>query len=395
MSRKTKKQEVIDAALESEAQETLVQVPEVIEAEAAPEAVPTAEEGDLDALMAEVDDDEGFGIIKRRMEGESDLKYLARWKISQISLENIKQQFGGGVYDVAIRNKGGQLMRRARFSIDEGFKGRHDSQNASNNVLSEMTRGNRSDPMLPLMMQMMQQQAAQQMQMMQAMMTSNAQIIGSVMGRANSGGSGGIPPELLKVLLDKSSPESTIKMMRDLKELLPDSGGGYEREDEGFMGKLMSAAPAMISALAGGAAAAQQRSVVSPPPPQRLMAPPPVTVEPAPPAPGAPAGMSGLLPAEIKSLLLKAAERDADEVLYADLIIDQISPEGVTDELVEMLTNDAAFYALIGDVPAPLIPWFQKLRVTLVTPGEEEEPAPEPVPAPAPTVKPVKPVKTP
>lgn len=37
--------------------------------------------------------------------------------------------------------------------------------------------------------------------------------------------------------------------------------------------------------------------------------------------------MSGLLPAEIKSLLLKAAERDADEVLYADLIIDQISPE--------------------------------------------------------------------
>lgn len=394
MSRKTKKQEVIDAALESEAQETLVQVPEAIEVEAAPEAVPTAEEGDLDALMAEVDDDEGFGIIKRRMEGESDLKYLARWKISQISLENIKQQFGGGVYDVAIRNKGGQLMRRARFSIDEGFKGRHDSQNASNSVLSEMTRGNRSDPMLPLMMQMMQQQAAQQMQMMQAMMTSNAQIIGSVMGRANSGGSGGIPPELLKVLLDKSSPESTIKMMRDLKELLPD-GGGYEREDDGFMGKLMSAAPAMISALAGGAAAAQQRSVVSPPPQQRLMAPPPVTVEPAPPAPGAPAGMSGLLPAEIKSLLLKAAERDADEVLYADLIIDQISPEGVTDELVEMLTNDAAFYALIGDVPAPLMPWFQKLRLTLVTPGEEEEPAPEPVPAPAPTVKPVKPVKTP
>lgn len=384
MSRKTKKQEVIDAAIESETAEMLVQVPEVIEAEAAPETVPTAEEGDLDALMAEVDDDEGFGIIKRRMEGESDLKYLARWKISQISLENIKQQFGGGVYDVAIRNKGGQLVRRARFSIDEGFKGRHDSQNS---VLSEMTRGNRSDPMLPLMMQMMQQQAAQQMQMMQAMMTSNAQIIGSVMGRANSGGSGGIPPELLKVLLDKSSPESTIKMMRDLKELLPDSGGGYEREDDGFMGKLMSAAPAMISALAGGAAAAQQRSVVSAPP-QRLMAPPPVTVEPAPPAPGAPAGMSGLLPAEIKSLLLKAAERDADEVLYADLIIDQISPEGVTDELVEMLTNDAAFYALIGDVPAPLMPWFQKLRVTLVTPGEEEEPAP--APAPAPTVKPVK-----
>lgn len=388
MSRKTKKQEVIDAAIESETAEMLVQVPEPIEVEAAPETVPTAEEGDLDALMAEVDDDEGFGIIKRRMEGESDLKYLARWKISQISLENIKQQFGGGVYDVAIRNKGGQLMRRARFSIDEGFKGRHDSQNASNSVLSEMTRGNRSDPMLPLMMQMMQQQAAQQMQMMQAMMTSNAQIIGSVMGRANSGGSGGIPPELLKVLLDKSSPESTIKMMRDLKELLPDSGG-YEREDDGFMGKLMSAAPAMISALAGGAAAAQQRSVVSAPP-QRLMAPPPVTVEPAPPAPGAPAGMSGLLPAEIKSLLLKAAERDADEVLYADLIIDQISPEGVTDELVEMLTNDAAFYALIGDVPAPFMPWFQKLRVTLVTPGEEEEPAPEPVPAPAPTVKPVK-----
>ena len=389
MSRKTKKQEVIDAAIESETAEMLVQVPEAIEAEAAPETVPTAEEGDLDALMAEVDDDEGFGIIKRRMEGESDLKYLARWKISQISLENIKQQFGGGVYDVAIRNKGGQLMRRARFSIDEGFKGRHDSQNASNSVLSEMTRGNRSDPMLPLMMQMMQQQAAQQMQMMQAMMTSNAQIIGSVMGRANSGGSGGIPPELLKVLLDKSSPESTIKMMRDLKELLPDSGG-YEREDDGFMGKLMSAAPAMISALAGGAAAAQQRSVVSAPP-QRLMAPPPVTVEPAPPAPGAPpAGMSGLLPAEIKSLLLKAAERDADEVLYADLIIDQISPEGVTDELVEMLTNDAAFYALIGDVPAPLIPWFQKLRVTLVTPNEEEEPAPAPAPAPAPTVKPVK-----
>lgn len=159
------------------------------------------------------------------------------------------------------------------------------------------------------------------------------------------------------------------------------------------MGKLMSAAPAMISALAGGAAAAQQRSVVSPQP-QRLMAPPPVTAEPAPPAPGAqPSGMPGMLPAEIKSMLIKAAERNADEVLYADLIIDQISPEGVTDELVAMLSDDATFYALIGDVPAPLMPWFLRLRTTLITPVEDEveETEPEPVkPAPAPAPEPVR-----
>ena len=389
MSRKTKKTEVEIPAEEIEPQPGagLLEVPETFD----PPPAPNAEEGDLDALMAEVDDDEAFGIIKRRQRDETELKYLARWKISQISLENLKQQFGGGVYDVAIRSKGGQLMRRAKFVIDELFKGRlEQQQSGQGNVLAEMSRSNRTDPMLPLMMQMMQQQAAQQMQMMQSMMTANAQIIGSVMSRATSGGSGGMPPELLKVLLDKSSPESTIKMMRDLKELLPDSnGGGHDREDEGFMGKLMSAAPALISALAGGVTAAQQRSVVSPTP-RPVDSLPPVTADPTPPAPGMMPPMNpGLLPPEVKAMLIKAAERSADEDLYADLVIDQIAP-GDDDEveMKKLLADDATFVALLGDIPAALMPWFVRLREVLLS-DDEEEPAPAPAPAPVPaTTKP-------
>lgn len=386
MSRKSKKQEAeLNAGLEPEPTpaelppEPIGQLPETFEPEP---PVPSALDGDLDALMGEIDDDGAFGIIKRRRADEGELKYLARWNLSQISLENIKNQFGGGSYDVAIRNRAGQLLRRAKFTIDEVFKGKLE-QGGQVNALAEMSRGNRTDPMLPLMMQMMQQQQAQQMQMMQAMMSSNAQIISAVMGRSNGGG-GGIPPELLKVLLDKSSPESTIRMMRDLKELMPE-GGGSEREEEGFMGKLMSAAPAVISALAGGAAA--QRGVVSPQ--QRLAPPQPVTVaEPAPPAPDVvvpmPAPNAGMLPPEIKSLLVKAAERGADESLYADLVIDQIAMGDDIGELQKLLADDATYHAIVGEIPAPLMPWFQRLREIICEPEEEEPEDPAPAPAPAP-----------
>ena len=97
----------------------------------------------------------------------------------------------------------------------------------------------------------------------------------------------------------------------------------------------------------------------------------------------------GLLPPEVKAMLIKAAERSADEDLYADLVIDQIAP-GDDDEveMKKLLADDATFVALLGDIPAALMPWFVRLREVLLS-DDEEEPAPAPAPAPVPaTTKP-------
>lgn len=94
----------------------------ISETEAETEANPD-HDADVEQVLQQVGETAKFIVIHRlqdRSPGKWD--YLLRVEVSEFSLENIKEEFGGGNYRGKIYNRHGKYVKGFSFSIDTRFK---------------------------------------------------------------------------------------------------------------------------------------------------------------------------------------------------------------------------------------------------------------------------------
>jgi hypothetical protein len=290
-------------------------------------------------------------------------------------LEYFRNNFGGGDYRAMTHRANGKTYKQFTFSIDRRYKGALDEDQIR--AMQDNKRGNttvitppaadslkssdmikimemasdKSDKMMALVMTMMAKSQETTATMMAAMITAmgNKQAQAPVV----TPGLDPVIAELLKQKVNASPMTEVLETMRALKELQEPTS--QETKEDTMFDKVMKAAGAFIPALSGMA-----QQAIAPAAPQQQL-------------PQGQPGVLGALPHELQlgiNQLLRAARRGSDPVLYADLIIDQLTENPQHFQLLRAILTDPAWKAkLFGDEQkvADIAPWLEELRSLILT----------------------------
>lgn len=337
----------------------------------------------IDAILLSSDVQKG-GKIRLERKGPLDREYqyiqtipAEQWNTDD-TYEYLRKMFGGGDYKAMTFRANGQIYRPFSFSIDYRYKGQLDQQDIerlktpkeSEMALkmmeamkpapdafksSDMIRimemsSNKSEQMMTLIMTMMMKSQETSTQMMTAMITA---MVGKP---ATESKVDATIIELLRAKQERQPMMEVLEMMKAIKEL--NDPPKDEEKEENMFEKLLRLAPAIIPALTGQSAPVTQAGQ-----PAQI------------PAGAAPKGVVDQLPLAMKVAvagLVKAAERNADVELYADMVFDNIDESNLRG-LRNILTASDWKAKLFGDENkvAHVGPWLDQLRILILQPDAD------------------------
>lgn len=377
---------------------------------------------DIDKLRDIIDNNDiSGGYIRLLRKGPTDVDYLyvAKIRVEDFDIDNIKKVYGGGAYKVWTHRADGKKYRLFEFGIDARMMGAMDDTTiraralptpSSNPEPSKSTLDTllrimpQQQDNTPLLMKVMENSAAKSDQMMMLMVTmmtksqeAQASNLTAMMGAMaqlagkNSGGDGGtaaIVPVLIEMIKSKESGKSavsslaeTVGVVKEIKNLMEGKSEDDEEKEESMFDKLIKlGAPLLANVMAARA------GMTGPPPgPGVSVGPAPVPVPPrlrdgaqvanangtAPPT----AAPSPAVSDENRAIiglfmgqLLKAAQRGSDPAIYADLVLDTLNDQQF-GELSGVLADEDWQAKLFGNDPRIVAQqaWFEELRNILLT----------------------------
>lgn len=322
------------------------------------------------------------------------------WDTEQ-AYEYCKKMYGGGDYKCQTFRANGQMYKPFEFSIDHRFRGKLDDdeirklsgepsskREENGTLMMELFRTlrqkdegglkmgdmmslvekatGRSEQTMMLMMTMMTKSMEVAQSNMASMMTVLATALSGNKGQDNSA----LLLELIKQKQERTPLNETLELVKQVKDIF-DTGKDDEPEDDVFakIGRIVGPAlkgltQGQTPAPAEGGNGQAQIAAASQP---KL------------------GGLYAVLPLHFRMMFdaaFRAAVKNSDPALYAELIYDQIDERGLAI-LREHLTPDDWCAKLFGDenAVANIRPWLDELRNLLLTdestPGNAEQPAGE------------------
>jgi len=325
---------------------------------------PSDEDKALDLAIESLGEGGGKCLVKRKRMGDSAFQYLATYEpVATVTLETLKKEWGGGQYRLEFRKADGSFHKSVNVSISEEFKGAIETKaamNAANGGLNPVEliremRGN--DSSLPLILAMMKQQSEAQAQMTQV-------LVAAMTGQRAAAPA--LPDIILAKMMEQSDPMKQLLLLSEMKKVFGNGEVKEDAEPSSLGERLLNMAPSVLSILAGGGQGGMpgQRalpSAVAAVPP--AVSPPPATAH------------SGQLPPAMKTMLINAAQRNADIGLYVDLLLDNIGSDENIFMVQDILKQPGGLQSLLGSVPKETQQWFVNLGQMLLEYKPTDEPA--------------------
>ena len=323
--------------------------------------------------------------VERRGPMDQEYYYLCTVPASELTntesfLERMKKLFGGGDYWCQAFRADGKMHGKFEFKIDHRFNGKLDEDRiraqsglVEKSVSDFIEKINaptvKKEDMMALvekldqnssgkndsnmrMMAMMLKSMEIQSQQNAAMNTAIMNALASALSGKNAINSENVVLEMVRKSTERTPISDVLAMMKQLREL--NSAGEDdlppEKDEESDMMKIFKIAGPILASITQGAPRppAPAGATVSAPPPTPPQLPPD--------------GIASILPLMIAKII-QAAERNSDPSLYADLILDQLSPDQ-TQTLRGLLTPPdwCAKIGLDERMVAHVRPWLEELR---------------------------------
>lgn len=349
-----------------------------------------ADEPDEDDALAElrglgVDGEYKFTVSRVARKPGEQSGYCATYQAGDLSLDAIRDQFGGGKYKVRVTDSGGRYVANRTLEIMDVPKKDAPAAPAAINVPSGMDLQGIAS--LLSAVKPGGDGATSIMPMILAMMDNQAKMFTALMNRPEPESMK--PMELIAMMkalqTDKTSDPVEL-LMRGL-ELGKSLGGGGE--DTSFMGVAKTGLEALMpliqqQATQPAALPAPVRRQLPAPAPAQLpnsspaMVPIPNAVQEA--APAQETGDVNILKkiAWIRSqtaALVAQASRNKDPALYAEVFLDNLPPGITADEIFERFSAPDAVSQLaqLDARVSQFAPWFEQFRQEVLSSFTDDE----------------------
>lgn len=327
-------------------------------------AIIQAEESITKALNAIGEGEQGGAVRVYRQGpgGYRDVEYLDTYPPSDFSMQAIQRDYGAGTYRVHVQGPDGAMLANQQVKV-----GKPRSGEAPRSETGMMPRNTAGDPMVLLMQNMMQT------------MLTGMERIADKMASAAPAAPAPSMKELAETLATLNglrpaqaapieAPKDTLATFREFLELqsLLRSAGGEGNTEADIWAKMIDKFGEPVARVFSAMQQKQQAQALAAPatPATPAAQPNPIAQEPA--------AMNDAQKQQadaFAAVLYQAASRNSDPGTYADLILDQITPESPDEAALLAMLGASNWWELFTQQypqAAQWPDWFARLREAIL-----------------------------